>query len=137
MPCCGADVNEDEVGDALHEAFAQRIVRRDDVYVASKLWNTFHRPERVRPAIEASLKRLRMKELDLFLVHWPVAFVYRSEDDHLPKDASGQYLIDRGVTLEQTWAAMEVRSCRVRAMSTDVCVRAFARPAHRSWCVPA
>src|SRR3954462_7261154 len=51
--------NEQEVGEALQEVFGAGTVRREDVFIATKLWNNNHRPERVKPAFEASLKRLR------------------------------------------------------------------------------
>lgn len=66
-----ADQNEHEVG----QAFTEAKIPRNDVFVTSKLWNTHHRPEYVRPAVEASLKALQLEYLDLYLVHWPVSFV--------------------------------------------------------------
>src|SRR3954452_20455346 len=59
--------NEREVGDAMQEGFAAGKIRREDVFIATKLWNNNHRPERVRPAFEASLKKLRLDYVDLYL----------------------------------------------------------------------
>jgi len=70
-----------------------------------KLWNTNHRPERVEPAFGASLGRLRIKYLDLYLIHTPFAFQPGDEQD--PRDQDGNVLYDSGVTLLDTWRAME------------------------------
>jgi diketogulonate reductase-like aldo/keto reductase len=97
--------NEAQVGAALKELFAAGTVRRDDLFVTTKLWNNNHRPERVRPALEASLTRLGLDAVDLYLVHTPFAF--QPGDDQDPRDMHGSVIRDDGVTLEETWAAME------------------------------
>jgi diketogulonate reductase-like aldo/keto reductase len=97
--------NEAEVGAALKELFADGTVRREDLFVTTKLWNNNHRPERVRPALQASLNRLGLDAVDLYLMHTPFAF--RPGDDQDPRDAQGAVVYDDGVTLEETWAAME------------------------------
>jgi diketogulonate reductase-like aldo/keto reductase len=97
--------NEAEVGAALKELFAAGTVRRDDLFVTTKLWNNNHRPERVRPALQASLNRLGLDAVDLYLVHTPFAF--QPGDDQDPRDVHGAVIYDEGVTLEETWAAME------------------------------
>jgi diketogulonate reductase-like aldo/keto reductase len=97
--------NEAEVGAALKELFAAGTVRRDDLFVTTKLWNNNHRPERVRPALQASLNRLGLDAVDLYLVHTPFAF--KPGDDQDPRDAHGAVVYDDGVTLAETWAAME------------------------------
>src|SRR5581483_9898486 len=61
--------NEREAGEALHAGFAHEGIAREDIFVTGKLWNTNHRPERVQPAFEASLNRLRLDYLDLYLIH--------------------------------------------------------------------
>ena len=65
---------EKEVGEAMKEVFQAGETKREDVFVATKLWNTNHRPERVKPAFEASLKRLQLDYVDLYLIHTPFAF---------------------------------------------------------------
>jgi diketogulonate reductase-like aldo/keto reductase len=97
--------NEAEVGAALKELFAAGTVRRDELFVTTKLWNNNHRPERVKPALQASLDRLGLEAVDLYLVHTPFAF--RPGDDQDPRDPHGAVVYDDGVTLEETWAAME------------------------------
>jgi diketogulonate reductase-like aldo/keto reductase len=97
--------NEDAVGDALRAAFEAGTVAREDVFVTTKLWNTNHRPERVRPAFDASLRRLRVNHVDAYLIHTPYAFA--PGDDQDPRDAQGQVIYDDGVTLAETWRALE------------------------------
>jgi diketogulonate reductase-like aldo/keto reductase len=97
--------NEAEVGAALKELFSAGTVRREDLFVTTKLWNNNHRPERVQPALQASLNRLGLDAVDLYLVHTPFAF--QPGDDQDPRDAHGAVIYDDGVTLEETWAAME------------------------------
>ena len=97
--------NENAVGDALQEAFKVGTVRREDVFVTTKLWNTNHRPERVKPALDASLRRLRLDYVDAYLIHTPFAF--RPGDEQDPRDERGQVIYDRGVTLVETWCALE------------------------------
>ena len=97
--------NEREVGRALQAGLAAGGIAREDIFVTTKLWNSNHRPERVGPAFEASLDRLGLKYLDLYLIHTPFAF--QPGDDQDPRDQSGNVLYDRDVTLLDTWRAME------------------------------
>jgi alcohol dehydrogenase (NADP+) len=97
--------NEREVGRALEAGLAAEGIAREDIFVTTKLWNSNHRPERVEPAFEASLDRLGLKYLDLYLMHTPFAFQPGDEQD--PRDRNGNVLYDREVTLFDTWNAME------------------------------
>ena len=97
--------NEREVGEALQAGLAAGGIAREDIFVTTKLWNTNHRPERVEPAFEASLDRLGLNYLDLYLIHTPFAF--QPGDDQDPRDQNGNVIYDRGVTLLDTWRAME------------------------------
>jgi len=96
---------EKEVGEGMQEAFQGGKIRREDVFVVTKLWNTHHRPELVKPAFEASLKKLGLDFVDLYLIHTPFAFQPGDEFD--PRDASGNVINDQGVTLLDTWGALE------------------------------
>src|SRR6201982_205875 len=97
--------NEKEVGEAMQEVFKEGKIKREDVFIATKLWNNNHRPERVKPAFEASLKRLQLDYVDLYLIHTPFAFQPGDEQD--PRDADGNVIYDKGVTLLDTWSALE------------------------------
>jgi len=97
--------NEEAVGEAIEGVLREGRVRRDDLFIATKLWNNNHRPERVEPAFDASLNRLGLKYLDLYLIHTPFAF--QPGDDQDPRDQNGNLLYDHDVTLLDTWRAME------------------------------
>ena len=97
--------NEREVGEALQAGLAAGGIAREDIFVTTKLWNSNHRPERVAPAFEASLDKLGLNYLDLYLIHTPFAFQPGDEQD--PRDQNGNVLYDNGVTLLDTWRAME------------------------------
>lgn len=105
LDCAELYRTEDVVGAAMREAFEAGTVRRDDLFVSTKLWNTNHRPERVRPALEASLRRLQLDQVDCYLIHTPFAF--KPGDELQPRDEQGQPVYDSGVTLLETWRAME------------------------------
>jgi len=97
--------NEREVGTALQAGLAAGGIAREDIFVTTKLWNSNHRPERVEPAFQGSLDRLGLKYLDLYLIHTPFAF--QPGDDQDPRDQRGNVIYDQGVTLLDTWKAME------------------------------
>ncbi|WP_106314527.1 aldo/keto reductase [Paraburkholderia sp. BL18I3N2] len=97
--------NEREVGDALRAGLAAGGIAREDIFVTTKLWNSNHRRERVEPAFDASLERLGLDYLDLYLIHTPFAFKPGDEQD--PRDENGDVIYDKGVTLLDTWSAME------------------------------
>jgi diketogulonate reductase-like aldo/keto reductase len=103
----GAEVyrNEDVVGDAMREAFAAGTVNREELFVTTKLWNNNHRPDRVKAAFEASLRRLQLDYLDCYLIHTPFAFP--PGDEQHPRNEQDEPIYDAGVTLVETWRAME------------------------------
>ena len=105
LDCAERYRNEEEVGAALKELFAEGTVRREDLFVTTKLWNNNHRPERTKPALQASLNRLGLDSVDLYLVHTPFAFQPGGDQD--PRDPHGAVIYDDGVTLDETWTAME------------------------------
>jgi diketogulonate reductase-like aldo/keto reductase len=97
--------NEEAVGEAMQEAFKAGAVRREDLFVTTKLWNTNHRPERVKPAFDASRRRLQIDSVDCYLIHTPFAF--RPGDEQDPRDERDRVIYDSGVTLVETWQALE------------------------------
>ena len=99
--------NEREVGIALHDglAAAANAISRADLFVTTKLWNSNHRPDRVEPAFEASLARLQLTYLDLYLIHTPFAF--QPGDNQDPRDKDGNVIYDSETTLLDTWRALE------------------------------
>jgi diketogulonate reductase-like aldo/keto reductase len=105
LDCAERYRNEAAVGEAMRAAFEAGAVRREEVFVTTKLWNTNHRPERVKPAFDASCQRLRVDYVDCYLIHTPFAF--RPGDEQDPRDERGQVIYDPGVTLVETWRALE------------------------------
>ena len=105
LDCAERYRNEEAVGDAMQTVLKAGMIRREEVFVTTKLWNTNHRPERVKPAFEASLRRLQLDYVDCYLIHTPFAFQPGDEQD--PRDERGQVIYDRGVTLIETWQALE------------------------------
>ncbi|RON44199.1 dehydrogenase [Pseudomonas frederiksbergensis] len=97
--------NEDLVGVALKEVLEAGTIRREELFITTKLWNTNHRPERVEPAFEASCRRLQVDYIDCYLIHTPFAF--QPGDNQDPRDAFGHVIYDSGVTLIETWRALE------------------------------
>jgi diketogulonate reductase-like aldo/keto reductase len=97
--------NETQIGVAFQQVFAAGQIRREDVFITTKLWNTNHRPERVKPAFEASCQRLQTDYIDCYLIHTPFAF--QAGDDQDPRDVFGHVIYDGEVTLLDTWRALE------------------------------
>ena len=97
--------NEESVGVALQEVLQTGKVRREELFITTKLWNTNHRPERVEPAFAASCRRLQVDYIDCYLIHTPFAF--QPGDDQDPRDFQGHVIYDSGVTLIETWRALE------------------------------
>ena len=105
LDCAERYGNEEAVGDAMREAFEAGTLQREDLFVTTKLWNSNHRPERVRPAFDASRRRLQVDYVDCYLIHTPFAF--QPGDNQDPRDDHGQVIYDPGVTLVDTWRALE------------------------------
>ena len=105
LDCAERYRNEDAVGEAMQEVFKAGAIRREDIFVTTKLWNTNHRPERVKPAFDASRRRLQIDTVDCYLIHTPFAF--RPGDEQDPRDERDQVIYDSGVTLVDTWRALE------------------------------
>ncbi len=76
--------NEADSGQGIAAAVRDGLVRREDLWVTSKLWNTNHRAENVRPALERTMKDLQVDYLDLYLIHFPIALKYVSPSTRYP-----------------------------------------------------
>jgi diketogulonate reductase-like aldo/keto reductase len=105
LDCAERYRNEAAVGDAIQDAMKAGTLRREDLFVTTKLWNTNHRPERVKPAFEASCRRLQIEYVDCYIVHTPFAFQPGDEQD--PRDEHGRVIYDKGISLAETWHALE------------------------------
>lgn len=103
IDCASVYGNQSEIGQALHDAFVEGDVRREDMFITSKLWNDSHKIEDVRPAIEQTLKDLQLNYLDLYLMHWPVA---QAKGTGMPKH-DDDWISLTEVPLWETWSEME------------------------------
>lgn len=105
--------NEVEVGQGIQRAIADGLCSREDLWVTSKLWNTFHKKEHVEPAMRRSLKDLQLDYVDLYLIHFPIAQPYVDFDDRYPPEwifdpkAAQPRMETAPVPLYETWQAME------------------------------
>ena len=111
---CACDYgNEVEVGQGIARAIAEGLVRREDLWITSKLWNTYHAPEHVEPAIRRTLTDLGVEYLDLYLIHFPIPLRYVPFEVRYPPewvfdpDASPVRMEFEDVPIATTWAAME------------------------------
>lgn len=103
IDCAAIYLNEAEIGKALNDEFASGSVKREELWITSKLWNNAHRREQVIPALKKTLADLQLEYLDLYLVHWPIAF---KEDVLAPRKGSDYITLDE-IPLIETWQGME------------------------------
>jgi len=107
--------NELEIGKAINEKIQDGTVKREDLFVVTKLWNTFHERENVVPTCKKSLQNLGLDYLDLYLIHWPVA-------QKLVKDLNTDDPFGSAVGIDydyiNTWKGME--ECVQQGLSKSI-----------------
>lgn len=103
IDCASIYGNEVEVGQALFDAMKEDEIKREELFVTSKLWNNAHKADDVIPALQKTLKDLRLEYLDLYLIHWPVA---QKKECMLPSSADDMLSLN-DVPLNETWVEME------------------------------
>jgi D-xylose reductase len=113
--------NEVETGAGLGHVLSSRMCQRDELWITSKLWNTYHAPEHVRPALERSLRMLQLDYLDLYLIHFPIALAFVPFERYPPNwfldpESPSPRMAPARVPIADTWGAMEelVRAGLVR-----------------------
>jgi D-xylose reductase len=111
---CACDYgNEKAVGEGLRRSLSAGACTRDDLWITSKLWNTYHHPDHVRAACERNLADLGLDELDLYLIHFPVTLAYVPFEERYPPgwffdpEAESPAMKPVSVPLAETWGAME------------------------------
>jgi len=123
IDCANDYDNEHVIGEALQQLFQEGVVKREDLFIQAKLWNGNHRPEHVKPDLDATLKDLQLDYLDSFIIHWPQAVpstgknptlrtngcypANHVKDTMFPLTDEGYYSADMESHYVETWAAME------------------------------
>ncbi|KAF8499353.1 Aldo/keto reductase [Gautieria morchelliformis] len=111
--------NQNEVGAALKKVIPS-VVKREDLFITSKLWNSSHQPSEVTKELELTLEQLGVDYLDLYLMHWPVAFAPGKGLFPPGPPNSNQVELDLQVSLVDTWTAMlGLPKSKVRAVGVS------------------
>ncbi|KAK4882819.1 hypothetical protein RN001_006138 [Aquatica leii] len=104
IDCAYAYGNEKEVGEAIAAKISEGVITRKDIFLTSKLWNTFHRPGVVESGLRTTLKNLGVDYLDLYLIHWPMGYKEGSVNQPLKPDGT---VDSSDYDYVDTWKAME------------------------------
>lgn len=103
VDCAPIYRNEKEIGEVFGKVFSKEVTR-EEVFITSKLWNTDHRAEDVEKACKKTLSDLQLDYLDLYLMHWGIAFPHGENLE--PVDTKGRAITD-SISIQETWQAME------------------------------
>lgn len=123
IDCANDYNNEPEVGNAIKSCMDSGVIKREELFIQAKLWNSNHRPEHIRPDLEQTLLDLQIDYLDSFVIHWPQACpsvitkptlrttgafpAPMEEGSMFPYDSNGYFVSDNDSHYLETWEAME------------------------------
>eukprot|EP01156_Anaeramoeba_ignava_P010360 Anaeramoba_ignava/a479503_117.p1 GENE.a479503_117~~a479503_117.p1 ORF type:complete len:312 (+),score=111.73 a479503_117:100-1035(+) len=105
--CAGGYLNEKAIGDALQELIKNGKIKREEIWITSKLWNIYHDPKDVIEICKKSIKDLQCEYLDLYLMHWPLAWFKNEKEDLAPMEEDNKTIKTVDIPLIETWKAME------------------------------
>ncbi|OXH03599.1 glycerol dehydrogenase [Cryptococcus neoformans] len=115
LDCALIYKNEDEVGEGIKDSG----VPREEIFITSKLWNSFH--DNAVESLNRTLKSLQVDYLDLYLVHWPVRLVPNEKEELLPVNPDGTRAVDRSWNQAETWRQMEEIYASGKVKAIGVC----------------
>ncbi|CAN6645342.1 NADPH-dependent aldose reductase Gre3p [Trichomonascus vanleenenianus] len=119
--------NEKECGEGVRRAIADGIIKREEIFITSKLWNTFHAKEHVEVMLRKSLADWGLEYFDLFHIHFPIAQKYVDPAERYPPNLLTD--VEKGVTylqntpISETWAALE--ECVAKGLVRNIGISNF------------
>ena len=119
--------NDKEVGEGIKKALDMGLCTREDLWITSKLWNTYHHPDHVNLALEKTLEDLQLDYIDLYMIHFPISLEFVPFDERYPPewfndpDSNDPKMIPSRVSLSDTWHAMESLKQEERTKYLGVC----------------
>jgi len=121
---CACDyANEEEVGKGISKAIADGLCKREDLFVTSKLWNTYHNREHVPLALEKTLKDLQLSYLDEYLIHFPISMEFVPFEAKYPPEwtnMDGKMVVVNN-DMCATWKALEEQVDKKLVKTIGIC----------------
>ena len=122
VDCAPIYMNEKHVGKGIKDALRNQNIKREQLWITSKLWNSFHDPDDVAGALKESLHFMQLDYLDLYLIHWPVAM--RKNIGHSRPTSGLDFISLKDIPLHETWRAMI--DCQQQGLVKNIGVANFS-----------